>query len=235
MNQDFIGCHSLNRDATLLPLPRCCVVDQHLAVFRPAILVTDAINLHGYRHAKFFENRISNDDELSVQSRVAVANDFHIKLMQLAVAAGLRALLDHQGWAPYRGLRIGRCFFDALAACDAAAALASGRKRAADVEAIGCHGQTVRHRPEKGFTIQLNPRNAIGRSGRASPLDPPDDQESDRRNQGPDPMPGPLRGAPARAAMRSSNSGARCPPAATAPTMPRTDRRTRWPRPSSRT
>jgi anhydro-N-acetylmuramic acid kinase len=26
----------------------------------------------------------------------------------------------------------------------------------ADVSAIGCHGQTVRHRPERGFSIQLN-------------------------------------------------------------------------------
>ena len=25
-----------------------------------------------------------------------------------------------------------------------------------EVSAIGCHGQTVRHRPEQGFTIQLN-------------------------------------------------------------------------------
>lgn len=27
---------------------------------------------------------------------------------------------------------------------------------ASDVAAIGCHGQTVRHRPERGFTIQVN-------------------------------------------------------------------------------
>lgn len=25
-----------------------------------------------------------------------------------------------------------------------------------DVVAVGCHGQTVRHRPEKGFSIQLD-------------------------------------------------------------------------------
>lgn len=34
--------------------------------------------------------------------------------------------------------------------------LATARVDAADVEAIGAHGQTVRHRPELGFTIQLN-------------------------------------------------------------------------------
>lgn len=29
-------------------------------------------------------------------------------------------------------------------------------KRATDITAIGCHGQTVRHRPDLGFTLQLN-------------------------------------------------------------------------------
>jgi anhydro-N-acetylmuramic acid kinase len=35
-------------------------------------------------------------------------------------------------------------------------ALAAGGVDRRDVEAIGCHGQTVRHRPDLGFTIQLN-------------------------------------------------------------------------------
>jgi anhydro-N-acetylmuramic acid kinase len=30
-----------------------------------------------------------------------------------------------------------------------------GRKRASAVRAIGCHGQTVRHRPDRGFTLQI--------------------------------------------------------------------------------
>ena len=34
--------------------------------------------------------------------------------------------------------------------------LAGGGVGPDEVVAIGCHGQTVRHRPEKGFTIQLN-------------------------------------------------------------------------------
>ena len=33
--------------------------------------------------------------------------------------------------------------------------LAEAGVAATDIEAIGCHGQTVRHRPESGFTIQL--------------------------------------------------------------------------------
>ena len=36
------------------------------------------------------------------------------------------------------------------------AVLASSGRSARDVKAIGCHGQTVRHRPEKRFTLQLN-------------------------------------------------------------------------------
>lgn len=35
-------------------------------------------------------------------------------------------------------------------------AIAAAGKAPVDVTAIGCHGQTVRHRPERGFTIQLN-------------------------------------------------------------------------------
>lgn len=34
--------------------------------------------------------------------------------------------------------------------------LAHTETRASDIAAIGCHGQTVRHRPELGFTLQLN-------------------------------------------------------------------------------
>lgn len=35
-------------------------------------------------------------------------------------------------------------------------AIAAAGKTPADVAAVGCHGQTVRHRPERGFTVQLN-------------------------------------------------------------------------------
>jgi anhydro-N-acetylmuramic acid kinase len=35
-------------------------------------------------------------------------------------------------------------------------ALAAGGAERKSVTAVGCHGQTVRHRPERGFTIQLN-------------------------------------------------------------------------------
>jgi anhydro-N-acetylmuramic acid kinase len=33
--------------------------------------------------------------------------------------------------------------------------LARSKTPAADIRAIGCHGQTVRHRPERGYTIQI--------------------------------------------------------------------------------
>ena len=36
-----------------------------------------------------------------------------------------------------------------------AAVLASAKTPAAEVRAIGCHGQTVRHRPQRGYTTQL--------------------------------------------------------------------------------
>jgi anhydro-N-acetylmuramic acid kinase len=36
------------------------------------------------------------------------------------------------------------------------AVLEAGRVEARAVTAVGCHGQTVRHRPDRGFTVQLN-------------------------------------------------------------------------------
>jgi anhydro-N-acetylmuramic acid kinase len=33
--------------------------------------------------------------------------------------------------------------------------LAANKKTASDITAIGCHGQTIRHRPELGFTLQI--------------------------------------------------------------------------------
>ena len=46
------------------------------------------------------------------------------------------------------------------------AVLAGGGVSRDDVIAIGCHGQTVRHRPDLGFTIQLNdPARLAERSG----------------------------------------------------------------------
>ena len=48
----------------------------------------------------------------------------------------------------------------------ALAVLAAANVSARDVRAIGCHGQTVRHRPEKGFTTQLNdPARLAERTG----------------------------------------------------------------------
>jgi anhydro-N-acetylmuramic acid kinase len=38
--------------------------------------------------------------------------------------------------------------------------LKSANKQASDITAIGCHGQTIRHRPELGFTLQIG-NNAL--------------------------------------------------------------------------
>ncbi|MBL8511727.1 MAG: anhydro-N-acetylmuramic acid kinase [Betaproteobacteria bacterium] len=48
---------------------------------------------------------------------------------------------------------------NALAHCYARAVqqlLTTSGHSAADITAIGCHGQTVRHRPDRGYTVQLN-------------------------------------------------------------------------------
>ncbi|MDE2344052.1 MAG: anhydro-N-acetylmuramic acid kinase [Betaproteobacteria bacterium] len=48
------------------------------------------------------------------------------------------------------GVALARCYAQASLAAVAAAGL-----QPADIAAIGCHGQTVRHRPERGYTLQL--------------------------------------------------------------------------------
>jgi anhydro-N-acetylmuramic acid kinase len=59
----------------------------------------------------------------------------HDELHRAAVAA--RALAEAQATAVHQ-------------------TLARGRADAADVRAIGSHGQTVRHRPDAGYTVQIN-------------------------------------------------------------------------------
>ncbi len=53
------------------------------------------------------------------------------------------------------GCRLAHLYADAVNAL-----LKSAHKKASDITAIGCHGQTVRHRPELGFTLQIG-NNAL--------------------------------------------------------------------------
>lgn len=53
-----------------------------------------------------------------------------------------------------RAARAGSDLADCYAGA-VAAVLKSSKKSAASVRAIGCHGQTVRHRPDRGFTVQI--------------------------------------------------------------------------------
>jgi anhydro-N-acetylmuramic acid kinase len=83
--------------------------------------------------------------------------------------AGLRASIltlsepgsDGLDLAAEVSLQLAEIYARAVAEAIAAAGVAPG-----EVVAIGCHGQTVRHRPERGFTIQLNdPARLAERSG----------------------------------------------------------------------
>ena len=49
------------------------------------------------------------------------------------------------------GLKLAKCYAEA-----ARQTLQSAGLAASQISAIGCHGQTVRHRPAKGFTVQIN-------------------------------------------------------------------------------
>ena len=73
--------------------------------------------------------------------------------------APLRAALDGLQAAAHNDLESSALAANALACAYAAVVhtlLTTAQVDAAQVEAIGAHGQTVRHRPQQGFTIQLN-------------------------------------------------------------------------------
>ena len=53
------------------------------------------------------------------------------------------------------GNRLAMLYADAVNAL-----LKSAQKKASEISAIGCHGQTIRHRPELGFTLQIG-NNAL--------------------------------------------------------------------------
>jgi anhydro-N-acetylmuramic acid kinase len=58
-------------------------------------------------------------------------------------------------------IRVGDRYAEAVAAL-----LSRSAVTAADIKAIGCHGQTIRHRPELGYTIQLaNPARLAEATG----------------------------------------------------------------------
>lgn len=76
----------------------------------------------------------------------------------LAISAGLRAELlalnspgpDETDRSALAAMALTRMYADAVASV-----LASSGVSASQVKAIGCHGQTIRHRPEAGYTVQI--------------------------------------------------------------------------------
>ena len=58
------------------------------------------------------------------------------RVFQQTARTGLRALLEHQGWVPYRGLRVGKALIDQLDALDAGACLA-----ASESPLLVCHSR----------------------------------------------------------------------------------------------
>jgi anhydro-N-acetylmuramic acid kinase len=90
---------------------------------------------------------ISDDDALRVQAhaRQPFTDDLRAELLALSAADGNE--IDRVARA---GNRLAAVYADAVRAALACAAVEPGA-----VRAIGCHGQTVRHRPELGYTVQI--------------------------------------------------------------------------------
>jgi anhydro-N-acetylmuramic acid kinase len=91
--------------------------------------------------------------DLSAPSPRGIATSFvafppELKGLLLDLSTPGRDSLDAAGAC---SIRLAEIYADAVARVLSSAGISSS-----DVVAIGCHGQTVRHRPDLGYTIQLN-------------------------------------------------------------------------------
>jgi len=91
--------------------------------------------------------QITDDGRLRLQAhaRQPFTDDLRAELLALCTADG-----DEIDRAARAGNRLAIVYADAVHA-----ALASAALEPKAVRAIGCHGQTVRHRPELGYTVQI--------------------------------------------------------------------------------
>lgn len=88
------------------------------------------------------------------------------RVFNLTARSGLRALVEHQGWVPYRGLRIGADFINTLDAVDTPAALARGR-----APLLLCHSRHDDIVPFVESEAYAERCEAIGRSCELVPFD----------------------------------------------------------------
>jgi anhydro-N-acetylmuramic acid kinase len=90
---------------------------------------------------------IADDDRARVRAHVRRAFPGDLRAELLALCAPGEDEIDRAAQA---GNGLAALYAEAVHA-----ALAAARVDAHAVRAIGCHGQTVRHRPERGYTVQL--------------------------------------------------------------------------------
>ncbi len=92
--------------------------------------------------------RFSPEGRMNLLGHAFVPFEEELRASLFALAAGTDNEIDRMGDA---GVKL----VERYAASVDAVLLSSGLRRE-DVAAIGVHGQTIRHRPERGFTLQLN-------------------------------------------------------------------------------
>ncbi|MEE9212728.1 MAG: alpha/beta fold hydrolase [Phycisphaeraceae bacterium] len=85
-----------------------------------------------------------------------------VRVFRQTTKTGLRAFLEHKGWVPYRGLRIGKAFVDQLDAVDTSARLAESTSpllllhaKGDDVVSFDESGSYVRRCDEIGRPCEL--------------------------------------------------------------------------------
>jgi anhydro-N-acetylmuramic acid kinase len=99
-----------------------------------------------------FENDALNNSSCQLKETQFLAYPESLKIELLALHEPNHNELEA---ASILGCRLAHLYADAVKKL-----LSKAKVNAADIAAIGCHGQTIRHRPELGFTLQIG-NNAL--------------------------------------------------------------------------
>lgn len=115
---------------------------------------------------QFYELTDDNDEPVEIIATISEAfpADLRAALLALTQPDGIKALIAEQRLAFESELDVfgwASAFYAEFAASVVNGLLVKAQVSSDEVAAIGCHGQTVRHRPQWGFSLQLVDPNIL--------------------------------------------------------------------------
>ena len=135
---DQAGCGESTGDFTSLTIPRMAADTQAIHAWTASQAWCDAARVGITALSLGALAALAADAQRPAKAIALWAPVFDMPQVFSATAkTGLRALLDHQGWVPYRGLRIGKSFVDTLGRLAAHDLLAK-----ANGPVLTCHSRT---------------------------------------------------------------------------------------------